>query len=97
MLFKKEHLFLSAPSNRDAWTFASSRRQTAILKEMVEAGTFREDLYYRLNVINIRVPALRERKEDIPLLAEFFMNKSQAANWRQSEENPHEARSRKTL
>ena len=50
------------------------------LKEMVEQGAFREDLYYRLNVINITVPALRDRKEDIPFLAEFFMNKSQTAN-----------------
>jgi transcriptional regulator with PAS, ATPase and Fis domain len=47
------------------------------LKEMVESGAFREDLFYRLNVINIRVPALRERKEDIPFLAEFFLNKVQ--------------------
>ncbi|MBX7232445.1 MAG: sigma 54-interacting transcriptional regulator [Bdellovibrionales bacterium] len=47
------------------------------LKEMVEQGTFREDLYYRLNVINIRVPPLCERKEDIPLLSEFFLSKAQ--------------------
>lgn len=46
------------------------------LKEMVEAGTFREDLYYRLNVINIRVPPLRERKEDIPILSEYFLTKA---------------------
>ena len=42
------------------------------LREMVEQGTFREDLFYRINVINLRVPSLRERKEDIPLLADFF-------------------------
>jgi two-component system response regulator HupR/HoxA len=46
------------------------------LKDMVEQGLFREDLYYRLNVINISVPPLRERKEDIPFLAEFFLDRT---------------------
>jgi two-component system, NtrC family, response regulator HupR/HoxA len=43
------------------------------LKEMVETGMFREDLYYRINVINLVVPPLRDRKEDIPLLIDHFL------------------------
>ena len=39
----------------------------------VEEGRFREDLYYRINLITVHLPALRERKEDIPLLADHFM------------------------
>ena len=45
------------------------------LKEMVKSGTFREDLYYRLNVVNIRIPPLRERPGDVPMLVKHFIGK----------------------
>lgn len=47
------------------------------LKEKIAEGKFREDLFYRLNVINIPIPPLRERREDIPLLLEYFLSKCQ--------------------
>jgi two-component system response regulator PilR (NtrC family) len=50
------------------------------LREMVEEGGFREDLFYRLHVINVYLPPLRERKEDIPLLVHHFLGKYGAEN-----------------
>jgi two-component system response regulator AtoC len=45
------------------------------LEEMVDEGRFRRDLFYRINVVNIHVPPLRDRKEDIPLLVEYFLKR----------------------
>ena len=53
------------------------------LEEEVKAGRFREDLYYRLNVVHIEVPALRERKDDIPLLIDSFIKEFSKENGRE--------------
>jgi DNA-binding NtrC family response regulator len=56
----------------DIRIIAASNRD---LQEAVRNGTFREDLYYRLNVVNIKLPALKDRREDIPFLVNFFIEK----------------------
>jgi len=53
------------------------------LKQLVREGKFRDDLFYRLNVITIDLPPLRQRKEDIPLLVDFFLSKYSEENERQ--------------
>lgn len=60
------------------------------LLEEIEAGKFRDDLYYRLNVVPIYLPALRERTEDLPLLIEFFLKKYAEANKKSVPRMPNE-------
>ena len=58
--------------NADVRVIAATNKN---LQEAIEKNQFREDLYYRLNVINLEIPPLRERREDIMPLSEYFLNK----------------------
>lgn len=67
-----ERLGGNYPIKVDIRIIAATNRN---LLDEVKKGNFRSDLYHRLNVVNIKIPPLRERKEDIPLLAEYFLEK----------------------
>jgi len=78
----EEHIFYrvggTQPISADFRVIAATNKH---LEQEIKDGRFREDLYYRLNVISLKMPPLRERKEDIPLLAEQFLNRfSQETN-----------------
>jgi len=74
---KFERVGGSEPIAVDIRILAATNRN---LDEAVAAGTFREDLYYRLNVVHIETPPLRERREDIPLLAAHFLERYSGEN-----------------
>lgn len=67
----------SKPVKVNIRVLATSNRN---MLDAVKKGTFREDLYFRLNVISLEMPALRDRKDDIPALAEYFIEKYSKAN-----------------
>jgi len=70
-----ERVGSNRPMSVDLRLIAASNRD---LRECVKQGTFREDLFYRLNVVRINMPALRDRREDVPLLARYFIEKHNA-------------------
>jgi len=72
-----ERIGSSAPIKVDVRVVAATNKN---LEEMVKSGSFREDLYYRLNVVRIFIPPLRERKMDIPLLVDHFIRRYKELN-----------------
>ncbi|MBW1685781.1 MAG: sigma 54-interacting transcriptional regulator [Deltaproteobacteria bacterium] len=77
-----EPLGATGPVQANVRVISASNRD---LSEMIRQGEFREDLYFRLNVVEIRLPPLRERSEDIPLLVEHFVRRFRTAKRRHIE------------
>jgi two-component system response regulator HydG len=75
-----ERLGSNTPTKVDVRIIAATHKD---IEDELEAGNFREDLYYRLNVVNIEIPPLRRRMEDVPLLAEHFLSKYRQKNNRE--------------
>ena len=67
----------SSPVQLDVRLIAATNRN---LRQLVDEGKFREDLYFRLDVINLHMPPLRDRREDVPLLLDFFLKQYMAEN-----------------
>ena len=84
-----ERLGSNLPLKTDVRVIAATHRD---LEEAMKRGDFREDLYYRLNVISIHLPPLRERREDIPLLIDYFLKKYSAENRKPISDVSKEAR-----
>ena len=79
VLQEREFERVGGNANAARSTCASSPRPTATSRRWWRKGDFRADLYYRINVVSIMLPPLRERREDIPLLAEHFLDAVQRA------------------
>ncbi len=77
---EKEFLPLGSVESRGRWTCGSSRPRTRTSGRSCQSGGFREDLYYRLNVLSMTLPPLRDRLEDLPLLVEHFLERCNAEN-----------------